>query len=256
MSKKILILDDEGDIREALKRNLERAGYTVTALTDGQQGLDAAKAEQFDLIVTDVVMPVMDGFKFFKEVKQLPNYRKVPVIVMTAHASMEESFRIFDVAEFFAKPVQLEVILKTIDRLLNPFSVNLESRNIIVCGAGVDVVANMVQLLNDYGQKATAVHDEIEFLVKALKEQPDMVLMDVLLPQLMAHELIAAMRSFSRFSKLKILTYTNFNEKELTNINAVEQLKSAKNKCLEAGATAYIGRFSKVTFMDSIMEHG
>ena len=97
MPKKILILDDEVDILEAFKRNLERAGYVVTAVTDGKQGLRVAQSEQFDLIVTDVVMPVMDGFRFFKEVKLLPNYAKVPVIVMTAHASMEGSFRIFDV---------------------------------------------------------------------------------------------------------------------------------------------------------------
>lgn len=255
MAKKILFLDDEPDMLEIFKVYLGRAGYEVTALGDGQSGLEAAKAQQFDLIVTDVAMPVMDGFKFFKEVKLLPNYAKVPVIVMTAHAGMEETFRAFNVAEFFAKPTDLEVILKTIDGLLKPYTVKTDSRNIIVCGAGVDVVANMVQILNDYGHKATAVHDEIEFLVKALNAPPDIVLLDVLLPQLMAYELIASMRAFTRFSRLKIITYTNFNEKELTNINAVEQLKSAKNKCLESGANAYIGRFSKVTFMESITAH-
>lgn len=255
MPKKILILDDEGDILEALKRYLERAGHIVTAVGDGQQGLDAAQAQQFDLILTDVVMPVMDGFRFFKEVKKLPSYVKVPVIVMTAHTSMEESFRIFDIAEFLAKPVPMEVILETIERLLKPSLGETKRRSIIVCGANVDVVGSMVQLLNDHGHKATAVHNEIEFLVKALETSPDMVFIDVLLPYLMAHEVIAAMRAFSVFSNLKILTYTNFTEKELTSVDAVEQLKAAKNKCLEAGASAYIGRFSKVTFIDSIKEY-
>lgn len=255
MSKKILILDDEADILDAFKRNLERAGYVVAAVGDGQQGLNAARTEQFDLIVTDVVMPVMDGFKFFKELKKLPNYAKIPVIVMTAHASMEESFRVFDVAEFFAKPVELEIVLKAIERLLNPSFQKMERRNIIVCGSSVDVVGSMVQLLNDHGQKATAAHDEIDFLVNALNNPPDMVLIDVLLPKLMAHEVIAALRAFSRFSKLKILAYTHFTEKELTSVDAVEQLKSSKNRCIEAGATAYIGRFSKVTFIELMREY-
>lgn len=250
MAKKILVLDDEKDILEAFKHNLERAGYAVTAVTDGKQGLRAAQTEQFDLIVTDVVMPVMDGFRFFKEVKQLANYSKVPVIVITAHASMEDSFRIFDVAEFFTKPIQMEVVLKTIDRLLNPSFRQMERRNILVCGSNFEVIASMVQLLNDHGQKATAAHDEIEFLVKALNAPPDIVLIDVMLPKLMAHEVIAAMRTFSRFAKLKILAYTHFTEKEMTNVDAVEQLKAAKNHCVEAGATEYIGRFSKVTFME------
>ena len=255
MSKKILILDDEADILEAFKRNLERAGYIVTAVGDGQQGLNAAQTQQFDLIVTDVVMPGMDGFHFFKKVKQLPGYAKVPVIVMTAHASMEDSFRVFDVAEFFAKPIELEIVLKAIERLLNPSFKLMKRRNIIVCGSDFEVIGSMVQLLNDNGQKATAAHDEIEFLVNALNNPPDMVLIDVLLPKLMAHEVIAALREFSRFSKLKILAYTHFTDKELTSVDAVEQLKTSKNRCIEAGATAYIGRFSKVTFIEMMREY-
>jgi len=255
VSKKILILDDEADILETFKRNLERAGYSVTAVGDGKQGLRAAQTQQFDLIVTDVVMPVMDGFRFFKEVKQLSGYANVPVIVMTAHAGMEDSFRVFGVAEFFAKPVQLDVVLKTIERLLNPSFQRMERRSILICGSDIDVVASMVLLLNDHGQKATAAHDEVEFLVKALNAPPDIVLIDVLLPKLLAHEVIKALRSFSRFSKLTILAYTHFTEKELTSVDAVEQLKAAKNRCVEAGATAYIGRFSKVTFIDTMGEY-
>lgn len=252
---KILILDDDLDILDSFKRSLERAGYDVVAVTDGKQGLRAAKAQMFDLIVTDVAMPVMDGFHFFKEIKQWPLYAKVPVIVITAHERVEDSFRIFGVTEFLSKPVQPEVILKTIERILNPVRNRMASRKIVVCGSNVEVVASMVQLLNDNGQKASAAHDEIEFLVKALNEDPDMVLIDVLLPKLMAHEVIAALRAFSRFSKLKILAYTHFSEKELTSVNAIEQLKASKNKCLDAGASAYIGRFSKVTFMESIREY-
>ena len=67
--------------------------------------------------------------------------------------------------------------------------------------------------------------------------------------------MIAALRAFSHFSKLKILAYTHFTEKELTSVDAVEQLKMNKNKCIEAGATAYIGRFSQVTFVETIREY-
>lgn len=256
MAKKILVLDDEPDILEAFKRFLERASYNVTAVSNGQLGLEAAKKEQFDLIVTDIVMPVMDGFAFFKEVKQLPSYEKTPVIIMSAHARMEDTFRIFDIAEFFSKPVDMQTVLQTIERILNSSASVGRRLKIVVCGSNMEVVGSMIHLLNDHGHQAAATHDEVEFLLKALNDPPDMVIMDVLLPKLMAHELIAAMRAFSRFSGLKILTYTTFTEKELTNVNAVDQLKAAKNKCLEAGATAYIGRFSKVTFLEAIREVG
>jgi two-component system, chemotaxis family, chemotaxis protein CheY len=262
MPKKILILDDEEDILDALKGKLERAGYTVTTATNGFDGLAAARRDRFDLVITDVVMPGMDGFQFFKEFKKVSGYAATPVIIVSAHASMEDTFRVFGVQDFLTKPVDGERIIKVdgeriikaIERLLDPSASQLH-RKILILGTDMEVVASMVHLLNDNGHKAAAARDESEFLNKALAQPPEMMIIDVLLPKLLAHEMIKAIRCFSQFKNAVILTYTSFSEKQLTNVDAVEQLKFSKNQCMSAGASDYIGRFSRLTFMDVLSKY-
>ncbi len=254
MAKKILILDDEEDILDALKGKLERAGYAVTAATNGFDGLTAARRDRFDLVVTDVVMPGMDGFQFFKEFKKISGHAATPVIIVSAHASMEDTFRVFGVQDFLTKPVDGERIIKAIERLLDPSASQLH-RKILILGTDMEVVASMVHLLNDNGHKAVAARDESEFLTKALAQPPEMMIIDVLLPKLLAHEMIKAIRCFSQFKNAVVLTYTSFSEKQLTNVDAIEQLKFSKNQCMSAGASDYIGRFSRLTFMDVLSKY-
>jgi CheY-like chemotaxis protein len=255
MAKKILVLDDEEDILDALKGKLERAGYAVTAVRNGLDGLDAARREKFDLVVTDVVMPGMDGFQFFKEFKKLSGNSAIPVIIVSAHASMEDTFRVFGVQDFLAKPVDGERIVKAVERLLSPSSSTLLNRKILILGTDMEVVASMVHLLNDHGHKASAARDESEFLTRTLAQPPEMMILDVLLPKLLAHELVKAVRCFSHLRSAIILTYTSFSEKQLTSVDAIEQLKFSKNQCMSAGATDYIGRFSRLTFMDVLSKY-
>jgi len=255
MVKKILILDDEPDILEVLKRKLERAGHAVTAVANGFDGLAAARRERFDLVVTDVVMPVMDGFHFFREFKKLPGCADTPVIIVSAHSSMEDTFRVFGVQGFFAKPVDGEKILQAIDQIFDPSHQPSLNRKILILGTDMEVVASMVHQLNDSGQKASAARDEADFLAKSFENPPDMMLIDVLLPKLLAHELIKALRCFTQFRNAIILTYTSFLEKQLTSVDAVEQLKFSKNQCAAAGATDYIGRFSRLTFMEMLSKY-
>jgi len=255
MPKKILILEDERDVLDALKNKLERAGYAVTAVDNGLDGLAAARRERFDLVVSDVVMPVMDGFQFFKEFKLIAVCAATPTIIVSAHAGMEDTFRVFGVEEFFTKPVDGDKIIQAIGRILNPPTNAQLHRTIFILGADMEVVASMVHQLNDHGYKASAAHDELEFLNKSLTATPDIMLIDVLLPKLLAHELIKALRCFSQFKNILILTYTHFSEKQMTNVNAIEQLKFSKNQCMSAGASDYIGRFSRLTFMDVLSKY-
>jgi two-component system, chemotaxis family, chemotaxis protein CheY len=255
MPHKILILDDERDILEAFKNKLERAGYAVTAVVNGFDGLGAARRERFDLVVTDVVMPVMDGFHFYKELRKLPGYAGIPVIVVSAHGSMEDTFRVFGIQEFFTKPVDGEKLLRAVANILNPSAHPQLHRKILILGTDMEVVASMVHQLNDRGQKAVAARDEIEFLSKAFASPPEMMLIDVMLPRLLAHEMIKALRCFSQFREVKILTYTHFSEKQMTNVDAIEQLKFSKNQCATAGATDYIGRFSRLTFTEILNKY-
>jgi len=89
-NKKILIVEDEKDFITAIKALLEAQGYGVSIANDGMQGLKKARSEAFDLIVMDVMMPKMDGYKLCRMLKFDDKYKSVPMIMLTARAQEED----------------------------------------------------------------------------------------------------------------------------------------------------------------------
>ncbi|MCA9744085.1 MAG: response regulator transcription factor [Deferribacteres bacterium] len=84
MAKRILVVDDDEDILELLKYNLEREGYTVLLASSGQQALEMAVAEAPDLITLDVILPDIDGWDVLRKLRNQSRTRYIPVIFLTA----------------------------------------------------------------------------------------------------------------------------------------------------------------------------
>lgn len=88
MSKKILFIEDESALQKTLGDVLEQDGYEVISATDGEVGLNMAKAEIPDLILLDLILPKMHGFDVLKAIKENTDTRDVPIIVLTNLESM------------------------------------------------------------------------------------------------------------------------------------------------------------------------
>jgi len=86
MAEKILLVDDDSDIREALTMVLESRGYQVVTAQDGIEGLACLKAEKPDLMILDLLMPNMDGFGVMKELRdpRWAEYSEMPILIQTA----------------------------------------------------------------------------------------------------------------------------------------------------------------------------
>lgn len=80
----ILLIDDIEENREILKRRLEKEGFSVMTACNGQEGLDAMEQDKFNLIMTDLNMPVMDGHTFLKTIKADSRFANIPIIILTA----------------------------------------------------------------------------------------------------------------------------------------------------------------------------
>lgn len=93
MAKSILAVDDSGSLRQMVVFSLSAAGYQVTEAVDGQDGLDKARSQAFDLVLTDQNMPRMDGLAMVRSLRQLPNYQKVPILILTTESSDEMKSR-------------------------------------------------------------------------------------------------------------------------------------------------------------------
>lgn len=89
MTAKILTVDDSASIRLTTRVTLSNAGYTVTEAVDGLDGLSKLQADEYDLVITDLNMPNMDGLTMIRELRKLPAHTGVPVIFLTTESDGE-----------------------------------------------------------------------------------------------------------------------------------------------------------------------
>jgi two-component system phosphate regulon response regulator PhoB len=116
----ILVVEDEDSVAEVLITLLEAEGYKVLAARDGQDALARLKHEEPDLILTDVMLPKMDGIAMCRIIQQSPaykGYKDIPVVLMSADGPFpgQQSCKI---EAFVAKPFDLEVLLTLIERIM------------------------------------------------------------------------------------------------------------------------------------------
>jgi two-component system, chemotaxis family, sensor kinase CheA len=93
IKKKILLVEDSLPIRTQMRRILETAGYEVTVAIDGQDGFEKLSENQFDGVVSDVQMPKLDGFEFTMRIRELEEYRELPIILVTTLATEQDKLQ-------------------------------------------------------------------------------------------------------------------------------------------------------------------
>ena len=127
MPNKILVVDDDPDILDALSMILESKGYQVVTAQDGIEGLASLKAEKPDVMILDLLMPKMDGFAVCKELQdpRWSKYRGVRILILTS-VREEASRRRYeletglelDVDDYVEKPVSPDVLLDRVEKLI------------------------------------------------------------------------------------------------------------------------------------------
>ena len=117
---KILAVDDSASMRQMVAFTLKGAGHTVTDAADGQQALDIAKTQSFDVVLTDVNMPVMDGITLTRELRALPAYRFTPILVLTTEAGgdKKQEGRSAGATGWLVKPFNPDQLLATVNKVL------------------------------------------------------------------------------------------------------------------------------------------
>lgn len=117
--KRVLVADDDEDIVELLRINLEAHGYEVSAVGDGQAALDAVRADRPDLLVLDWMMPVKDGMQALAELKADESLKDLPVVMITAKTTDDDVWEGWQAgADFYiTKPFDLDELMRFIGYL-------------------------------------------------------------------------------------------------------------------------------------------
>jgi DNA-binding response OmpR family regulator len=117
--KKILVVDDEKNIRTLFRDELEEAGYEVDTAGSGQEALEKVSSKKPDLIVLDIRMEDMTGLEVLEQVRR--DHEALPVIMCTAVRGLQDDFTVWDskVSDYITKPVDLEILKEKIQKALD-----------------------------------------------------------------------------------------------------------------------------------------
>lgn len=170
MAKTILIVDDEEDIIEFLKYNLEKESYNVLTASNGSQALELAIEHQPHIVILDVMMPVMDGIEACRKMRQASNLNQTLIVFLTAR---EEDYMQIDGLEaggddYINKPVRPRVLVSKINAMLRRFPNDQEQNEEIIIG---DLTINKENYtLIKAGKMLNLPRKEFELLYKLISK--------------------------------------------------------------------------------------
>ncbi|MGN1113968.1 MAG: response regulator transcription factor [Oscillospiraceae bacterium] len=128
---KILVVDDEQRIREIIKEYAEFNGFEVVQAADGMEAVEKAKAEDFDLIVMDIMMPKLDGYSACKEIKKI---KDIPVIMLSARGEEYDKLFGFEIGvdDYIVKPFSPKELMARINAVINRVKGNNKKEDVLV----------------------------------------------------------------------------------------------------------------------------
>ena len=121
MGKTILTVDDSASIRQMVTFTLKGAGYEVIEAVDGQDALEKANRQAFNLVLTDINMPRMDGLKLLEKLRDLAHYKNIPILMLTTESDeqMKAKGRAAGATGRLVKPFNPESLLEVIKKVTN-----------------------------------------------------------------------------------------------------------------------------------------
>ena len=119
---KVLVVEDSPTMRQLIIFALKRIrGFQIVEANDGVDGLKKLSSDKFDLILTDINMPIMDGLKLVSMVRNNPSYKETPIIIITTEGAAEDRERALALGAnaYITKPIQTTQILDTVKQMMN-----------------------------------------------------------------------------------------------------------------------------------------
>lgn len=195
LDKRILIVDDEMHIRELIKFNLEKNGFKTIQASDGKEAVNLAKERQVDLIILDLMLPVMDGFEVCKEIRRDSVICGTPIIMLTAKG--EEIDKIVGLElgadDYMTKPFSVRELVARVKAHLRRNSGARQESNVVNFG---DVMVNLQT--REVRKNDTLVDltlKEFEILKILIKNKGSIITREVLLDRVWGYEYIGETRT-------------------------------------------------------------
>ncbi len=225
----ILIVDDSSIIRRLLTKELEEIGARVTQAEDGDQGLRAALSHDFDLIVSDVEMPHLDGFTLCRKLKDHGDTRGVPVVILSSldnDKDIDNGFRA-GAAAYVSKSEAKTQLRETIQRVLKEFAFH-RGRLVLVVDDSMTIRTLIKRGLEKAGFRVLTVENGREALKRIKSHPPDLILSDIDMPEMNGVDLCKSVHADPHLSAIPFV------------IMSANSDRAIMRRLLHLGASAYL----------------
>ncbi|HEX2949709.1 MAG TPA: response regulator [Armatimonadota bacterium] len=121
MNNRILVVDDEQDIRQLVALIMEAAGYEVVQAANGMEGLRALEEKTYDLVILDIMMPEMDGWEVCRHIKNQSQTKDIPVLILTVRSQPLDKvigMEVVHANDYLTKPFERRELLDAVERLI------------------------------------------------------------------------------------------------------------------------------------------
>ena len=197
---KILVVDDEVNIRRVVREYAEFEGYEVAEAENGMEAVEMVKAEDFDLIVMDIMMPKLDGFSTCKEIKK---YKTIPVIMLSARGEEYDKLFGFELGidDYVVKPFSPKELMARIKAVLkrNNVSESTVPEKLVFEGLEIDIAGREVYV---DGEKASMTPKEYDLLFYLVKNKNLALTRDKLLEEVWGYDFFGDDRTVDTHIKM------------------------------------------------------
>ncbi len=188
---RILVVDDEPNIVDLLRYQLERAGYEVYTARRGEEALQVARREHPDLITLDLLMAGMDGAEVLEKLKGDKQTADIPVVIISIVAE-KENLMAMGAIDFLPKPLEEPELLATVERVLQQMQKPVGT--VLVADDDPDIVGWLRRVLTEKGFAVREAGDGEAVLNLVVQSAPDLILLDLRMPKLDGREVITRLK--------------------------------------------------------------
>ena len=207
IGRRVLVIDDDKDIHDEINAVLKDANVTITHAFTAQGGLIACRTNRPDVVLLDILMPVNEGWDVLNGLKGDPELSDIPVIILSGFAGADEAMERGATA-FLSKPLDEEK-LAGLMRMITKTMTDGRPESVLVVDDEEDVRTSLQALLEEQGIAVALASDGLEALASIRDHVPDLVVLDLNMPNLNGFETISAIRDNEAWSRLPIIVVTS-----------------------------------------------
>lgn len=226
-SKSILVIDDDVNVHRLIEKTLHAEGFNFHFVTRGEEGLRIAREEKPAVITLDVMMPGMDGWAILGKLKEHPETRDIPVIMLTIVANQELGFAL-GATDYLTKPVAREALRECVVR----YASSNPDGPIMIVEDDLKLSEMTRRLLAAENLSSVQADNGVHALEKLRSVKPSMILLDLLMPVMDGFEFLAELQKNKEWSEIPVVVLTG---KDLTKQD-YEKLAGCTQKIFAKGA--------------------